>query len=139
MNFFERIHELTQFASANRGKAFNGWSDETIYFYLAFHALCDSLFVMRGKDGKITTVGVATPCWINDIGQKFSWKKPDINGDCLMIWEVVGNRTHCGLLVKKALNKFKNVKSFYAFRMKDKETPSLVNISNKTMRRFIYG
>ena len=139
MKFFKRIHELTEFASANRGKAFHGWSDSTIYFYLAFHALCDSLFILNDSKGRVKAIGVATSCPLSEIGSPFDWKKTSMTGDCLMIWEVIGDRKSMQTLFVKAIRKFSNVKRCYAYRLKDKDKPELVNIHWKTLRKFIYG
>lgn len=129
-SFFAEIHELTEFVKAHRGRAFKGWPDETIFFYIAYHKLAGTLFVFNDKDC-ISGLGVAWIAHVENIGQPFVWRLPE-KGDCMMICELVGTRTAMKTVYQMARSKWQDVKRHFTYRRGE-----LVELTPRVMGRFL--
>lgn len=127
--FWERIHELTDFCLANRRKCFAGWPDATVFFYVAFHVLSGTIFVVK-SDGKIKAIGFGWPAEQSQVARSFSWQLPK-PGECLVMMEAIGARKHCADMMRRALERWPQVRRFFAWRR-----GKLVEFRRDTMDRF---
>lgn len=127
--FWRRIHEVTNFCLTHRGRCFPGWPDETVFFYVAFHGLCGTIFVVK-SDGKIKAVGFGWPAGQSEVAADFNWRLPK-PGKCLVIMEVIGERRVCGNIFARAVARWPQVGRFFAWRH-----GRLVEFSRKALERF---
>lgn len=128
--FWQRVAGWTEFCLVHRGKAFAGWPDGTVFFYVAFHALCGSVFVVK-SEAQIKAVGFAWPSRPENVADDFSWQLPPA-GDCLVMMETIGTRTFCGEMFRRARARWPQVKRFFAWRH-----GSLVEFEPRRLRRFL--
>jgi hypothetical protein len=134
---FRELHELTEFCLANRGKCFAGWTREKLFFYLGFHRLAGTLFVVR--TGRIEAVGVAFTARPEQIlahtaGETyFHWRLPE-PGNALVIFDVIGRRATVAKLFRMASRKWPAVRRFFTWRRE-----ALKEISTRKMEAFCRG
>lgn len=129
--FFDRCHELTEWLLAQPGKCFKAWPRETVFFYVAFHALCGTLFVIR-KASTIKAVMIAEPRPLDRIEKPFCWQKPT-SGNCALVWEMVGGRKFVAELWQKFNQQFPGAERFFAYRNK-----KLVEFPRTAVERLAY-
>lgn len=102
-----RIRKLALFCLARGAGCYAGWTGEKIFKYLAFQWFTNGLFVCT--EGKaIGGVLIAWPASAERILQRevagdfhFAWEKP-VDGDALMIADVIANKRSASRLVQMA-------------------------------------
>src|SRR5665213_2605709 len=133
--FLLACHEIVEFCKKHRGKCFAGWSDEILLRYVAFHAFCGTLFLVRVND-KITAIAVAQPMSEAQLSEPFAWQKTD--GDCILFHELIGSRREFKTLFCAALNRFPQVKRYFGQRFKGGESPVLLEFKPPFLERFAH-
>lgn len=73
------------------GKVFDGWSEDDIKYYIAFHANRNSLGIVRDGD-EIVAIGTALRCKEEDIKHEFDSTPHDPDGDTVLICDVISVR-----------------------------------------------
>ena len=134
--FLARVHEVTEFCLAHAGKCFGGWSRETIFLYVGFHALAGSIFVVR-RNGNITSVGFANPCEPGTEATPFDWHKVT-PGASLVIREVIGTREACRTMFRQARARWPFVQRFFAYRHRN-NVARLEQLQPTEIERFARG
>ena len=115
---FEAAHELTQFCLPRQGKCFPGWNKEKIFAYLCHSILEKQIFIVK-VENKVTGIAIAKPT-----GQ-----------GRLIVYEVIGNRAACKSIFKQVMNRWPDLKRFFAFRVCGREH-DIEELNINTVRRF---
>lgn len=134
--FFESVHRLVEWAKANRGKCFSDWSDEVLFFYLAFHAVCGSLYIVRHND-KVKALAVVQPMSLGEIGKPFAYIDRK-DGEIGMVWELIGDKSLFNHIFSQFKSKFPKVNRWFGYRVKDGHKPRLVEFNNFRVERFCH-
>lgn len=114
--FFERVHEISDWLSQQPGRTFIGWPKETLFFYVAFHAIGGTIFVVR-DEGKLKAVMMATPTTSDKVSEPFKWQQP-VDGGAVIVWDLVGSRRFIRSLWGKLKAAFPNIAKYFAYRNK---------------------
>jgi hypothetical protein len=129
--YLERVAEVAEFCHAHRGRCFPGWTVEQIIVYVSFHATWGTVFLARDKSTrKVESVAFAWPT--ADERMVFNWRRA-IEGDTLLIAEVIGNRKTVKRLFRLALRQWPKVRRFCTWRW-----GKLVELKRETILRFAY-
>ena len=113
--FLLACHEITEFCKKHRGKCFESWPDETLFFYVVSHALCGYIFIVRFNDN-IKTIAFVQPMSVEQVKEPFSWRKT--TGEALIFWELIGNRSDVGGIYRRACERFPSIKRVFGQRFK---------------------
>lgn len=112
--FFQLVHEATEFCVVRAGRCFAGWSREKIFVHIAANALEGTMFIVKNGN-EVKAIGFAKPTGQNR----------------LFIGQVVGGRAQCRELFRRVMERWPDVKRFFAYR-----DDHLTEFDLKTMRRF---
>lgn len=120
----DKIREVALFCLTHKGRCFENWTGHKVFFYLSFHTLAGTIFVLRNSHRTIEAVAV---CWLGDAAEflrrehdgepQFAWTLPP-KGNALMIANVFGVRSACKRLWSMAFKEWPNVKRCFAYRRK---------------------
>lgn len=111
---FEECAKLTDWCLEHKGHCFKGWPRETVLFYLAFHAGCGTLFVVRVKD-EVKALMIAEVVAMARVNDPFRWLKRT-EGDSALVQELIGDRNAMPTLFAMLKAKFPSVKRFFGHR-----------------------
>lgn len=119
--FLDKCHEIAQFCRMHGANLFADWPENTLLFYVAYHALHGSLFVRRAA-GHVCAAGFAWPetrSWIEETvnpgRHTFRWKQESLP-DCVFVAEIVGTRKLCRSIWRQAREQWPMFNRFITFR-----------------------
>ena len=116
---FEAAHEITEFCFSRRGKCFGGWTREKIFAYIAHSILEKHIFIVKVKD-KVKAIAIA---------------KPTGEGR-LIFYEVIGGKSACRQMFSQIMQRWPDVKRFFAFRQHAGKTSDLEELDAAAILRF---
>lgn len=111
---FDECAKLTEWALEHKGVCFKDWPRENVLFYLAFHAVCGSLFVVRFND-KVKGLMVAEAMPAADIGRPFSWRSR-VSGESVLVQELIGDKPSMNSLFEALKAKYPAMKRIFGQR-----------------------
>jgi hypothetical protein len=103
-----RLRGITAFLLENRGRCFPGWPSATLFRFAAWHWLNGTLFAAYDSAGQPALVAIA---WLADFATVqararrgeplFDWQSLPLDGDTILIADVVGNRKFTGEIIQQ--------------------------------------
>jgi hypothetical protein len=132
--FLSRVGEVTEWCFERRGKCFEGWSREKLFFYVGFCMVGKAIFVERDDRGSIQTVVFAWPTRLELVNEPFNWRIPK-PGDCLFVAQVIGARKFMRAILAKVVSQWPHVKRFFALRHKGDAVERMVEFKPDLVQR----
>ncbi len=139
----EFVQAVTAFCWEHRsGPVFKTWPREKVWTYVGFCSTRRMCAVAIEK-GRIVTVAFGWPAWGEHVearaaagAPEFTWSNPIQGGDSIFIAEVIGDRRHLRTLYDTLGEWCPDLdeRKIFTYRR-----GKLVELSQKTMQRLIYG
>jgi len=127
--------QIAEFFLSRRGRCFEGWSTDKVFYYILVNHLHDNIFVARDRFGLIALAAIA---WLDDEEQivnrdiaglpQFDWEHPKgwtPNGDSILIADVAGDRSLMPEILKQAMVRWGAHASRVLFRASSRETDAV--------------
>jgi hypothetical protein len=132
---------LAKFFLNHRGRCFEGWSTDKIFYYVLVNLLNRNVFVaLADKFGRIGTsvlpgIGLAVIAWLDDAARiqdldacglpLFDWNGFPSDGDSIVIADVAGDRRLMPEILKQAIVRWGEHAPRVLFRAPSRETDAV--------------